>query len=305
MESPSVKVVLLAGGVGGSRMADGLNQVLGADLTVIVNTGDDFDHYGLRICPDLDTVLYTLAGLGDPVRGWGLEGETFNSLEMMGRYGEENWFLLGDRDLATHLLRRQWLDAGWSLTKVTDELRRRLGIACRVLPMADEPVATKIRTDDGWLNFQDYFVRHKHQPEVRELRFEGTPALSREVAQALAEAELTVLAPSNPFVSLLPILRVPGLAERLPRPRIAVSPIVGGKALKGPAGAMLTSLGYECGPDGVREVLKESCDEMVRDVEDGGAFPTVMRTRADRAELARRLLSLPFGGTAPASPKRR
>lgn len=299
MDGSGMKVVLLAGGVGGSRMADGLNQVLGADLTVIVNTGDDFDHYGLRICPDLDTVLYTLAGVGDPVRGWGLEGETFNGLDMLARYGEDPWFLLGDRDLATHLLRRHWLSQGWSLTRVTDELRRRLGVACRVLPMADEPVATRIRTEAGWLSFQDYFVRHKHQPTVREIVFEGTPSLSPEVAGALAEAELTVLAPSNPFVSLLPILSVPGLKERLPRPRRAVSPIVGGAALKGPAGAMLTALGYACSPAGVAAVLGEAQDTMICDLQDEGLelagarfLPTVMGSRADRAELARRLLTL-------------
>ncbi len=292
-----MKVVLLAGGVGGSRMADGLNQVLGSDLTVIVNTGDDFDHYGLRICPDLDTVLYTLASLGDPVRGWGLEGETFNGLDMLKRYGEDTWFMLGDRDLSTHLLRRQWLDRGWTLTRVTEELRTRLGLACRVLPMANEPVATRIRTDDGWLSFQDYFVRHKHAPAVREIAFEGTPTLSPEVAGALDEAELTILAPSNPFVSLLPILSVPGLRERLPHPVRAVSPIVAGQALKGPAAAMLASLGFECTPRGVVSVLGGVCDEMICDLADEGLalagarfLPTVMRSRADRAELARALL---------------
>lgn len=293
-----MKAVLLAGGVGGSRMADGLNQILGPDLTVIVNTGDDFDHYGLRICPDLDTVLYTLADLGDPVRGWGLEGETFNGLDMLTRYGEDPWFMLGDRDLATHLLRRQWLESGWSLTRVTGELRRRLGLACQVLPMANEPVSTRIRTDQGWLSFQDYFVRHKHQPTVREIAFEGTPTLSPEVQAALAEAELTILAPSNPFVSLLPILSVPGL--RPTRPCLAISPIVAGAALKGPAGAMLTALGHPCSPVGVWEVLGEHCDLLVCDEQDRGLelpqarfLPTVMRSRADRKELARALLAIP------------
>lgn len=292
-----MKVVLLAGGVGGSRMADGLNQVLGADLTVVVNTGDDFDHYGLRICPDLDTVLYTLADLGDPVRGWGLQGETFNGLDMLTRYGEDPWFLLGDRDLATHLLRRQWLGQGRTLTSVTEELRARLGIACRVLPMADEPVATRLRTDDGWLSFQDYFVRQQHRPAVREIAFEGTPSLSPEVGEALATSELTILAPSNPFVSLLPILSVPGLRPQ--RPCLAVSPIVRGAALKGPAGAMLTSLGYPCSPVGVWEVLKGHCDLLVCDEQDRGLelpqaryAQTVMRSRADRAALARALLQL-------------
>lgn len=293
-----MKVVLLAGGVGGSRLADGMARLLGSDLTVVVNTGDDFDHYGLRICPDLDTVLYTLAGLGDRERGWGLAGETFNCLEALERLGEDPWFLLGDRDLATHLWRRQALDRGLRLTQVTDALRGRLGLTCRVLPMADEPVATKVRTDEGWLSFQDYFVRHKHRPAVRELAFEGSPRLSPEIERALAEAELTVLAPSNPFVSLMPILKVPGLAERLPRPRLAVSPIVGGAALKGPAAAMLATLGFEVSPAGVALALEGHLDELICDEQDralklpcpGRFLPTIMRSLEDRLELARRIL---------------
>lgn len=293
-----MKVVLLAGGVGGSRLADGMARLLGSDLTVVVNTGDDFDHYGLRICPDLDTVLYTLSGLGDPERGWGLAGETYNCLEALERLGEEPWFLLGDGDLATHLWRRQALDRGLRLTQVTDHLRRRLGVTCRVLPMADEPVATRVRTDEGWLSFQDYFVRHKHQPAVRELAFQGSPGLSPELEQALTEAELTVLAPSNPFVSLLPILRVSGLAERLPRPRLAVSPIVAGRALKGPAAAMLASLGFPVSAAGAALVLEGHLDELICDEQDRALelpcparfLPTVMRNPEDRLELARRIL---------------
>ena len=246
-----MNVVLLAGGVGGAKMAEGLAAHVDRDLTVIVNTGDDLELYGLSIWPDHDTVAYTLAGLDDEVRGWGLRDETWTVMERLETLGEAPWFRLGDRDLATHLWRTERLRAGVRPTDIALELRAAMGIAPRIVPMADEPVRTEVRTDDGWLEFQEYFVHRHQEPTVHEVRFRGSDDAhpTPEVLAAIDAADVIVIAPSNPLVSIDPILGVPGIRPALEAARgrgtsiAAVSGIIGGKALKGPADRMLASLG--------------------------------------------------------------
>ncbi len=277
-----MKVVELAGGVGGAKLAEGLAAHLGADLTVIVNTADDLELYGLAIWPDHDTVAYTLAGLDDEERGWGLRDETWTVMDAIAALGDDPWFRLGDRDLATHLWRTERLRAGVRPTDVAIELRARLGIAPTILPMADEPVRTQVRTDEGWLAFQEYFV-HRHQaPDVHEVRFDGIDdaRATPEVIAALAAADLVVIAPSNPFVSVGPLLAVPGLrdaleAARTRAPIVAVSGIVGGKALKGPADRMLGSLGHEASALGVARLYRGLVDVFVVDTLDADLAPAI------------------------------
>lgn len=243
-------VVALAGGVGGAKFAAGLQETLppGA-LTVIVNTGDDFEHWGLTICPDIDTVLYGLAGVNNPQTGWGRADETWDVLAEMERLGGEDWFRLGDKDVALHLLRNQWLKAGVNLTEVTDRLRQALGVPSRVLPMCNEPVRTLVHTDEGDLPFQDYFVRRRCEPTFRGLTFVGAAkaTLAPAAAAALRAAAQIIICPSNPYLSVDPILSVPGLS-RLVRecnaPVVAVSPIVGGRAVKGPVAKMMREMGH-------------------------------------------------------------
>jgi LPPG:FO 2-phospho-L-lactate transferase len=246
-----MNVVLLAGGVGGAKMAEGLAAHVDRDLTVIVNTGDDLELYGLSIWPDHDTVAYTLAGLDDDVRGWGLRDETWTVMERLEALGEAPWFRLGDRDLATHLFRTERLAAGARPTDVALELRAAMGIGPHILPMADEAVRTEVRTDDGWLEFQEYFVHRHQEPTVHEVRFTGIDAAEAtpDVVAAIDGAAVIVIAPSNPVVSIDPILALPGVRTALMAARgrhvpvVAVSGIIGGKALKGPADRMLLSLG--------------------------------------------------------------
>ena len=249
-----MRVVCLAGGVGGAKLAIGLQQILApGELTVVVNTGDDLERHSLTVCPDFDTVLYTLAGIADPVQGWGVAGETWQVMGQLARLGVEAWFRLGDRDLATHIFRTERLRAGARPTEVALELCRSLGVPSPILPMADEPVRTRVRTAEGWLDFQDYFVRLHQEPEVLEVRFDGAgqASLTPEVREALGSAETIVLGPSNPIVSIGPILAVPGLlAEVLAArargvPTVGVSGIVGGKTLRGPADRMMASLGED------------------------------------------------------------
>lgn len=245
------RVVALAGGVGGAKLAAGLQQVLSPGaLSVIVNTGDDFEHWGLTVCPDLDTVMYNLAGIQNPDTGWGRAGDTFVTLDAMERLGGEDWFRIGDRDLAVHLRRSQWLQEGSSLTDVTERLRRTLGIPSVILPMSDQPVRTLVHTDEGDLPFQHYFVRRRCAPCVVDLTYVGAPEaqISESVYAALMRADVIVFCPSNPYLSIDPILSVGGmrrLLRRLQVPKIAVSPIVGGRALKGPAAKMMTEMGKE------------------------------------------------------------
>ena len=248
-----LRVVELAGGVGGAKLAHGLQAHLGERLTVVVNTGDDLERHGLLVCPDHDTVMYTLAGLDNREWGWGVAGETFAASEMLARYGEETWFRLGDRDLATHIVRTRRLRAGERLTPISRDLQAALGVSAAILPMTDEPVRTRVRTDEGWLDFQTYFVGRHQEPEVHEVAFEGLAAArpSPEVLEALEAAEAIVVAPSNPFVSIDPILAVPGLRAALDTARArgvpvaGVSGIVGGKAIKGPADRMFATLAGE------------------------------------------------------------
>jgi LPPG:FO 2-phospho-L-lactate transferase len=251
--------VCLAGGVGGAKLADGLQRALApGELTVIVNTGDDLERHSLTICPDQDTVTYTLAGIAGP-EGWGLAGDTWQVMDGLAGLGEQTWFRLGDRDIATHLYRTERLRRGERPTEVAAELGRALGVPSRILPMADEPVRTMVKTDDGWLEFQDYFVRLRQAPEVREVRFDGAERarITPEIADAIRAAEGIVVAPSNPIVSIGPILAVAGLREEIAAARrrgvrsAGVSGIVGGKALRGPADRMMASLGEDATALGV------------------------------------------------------
>jgi LPPG:FO 2-phospho-L-lactate transferase len=255
-----MRVVCLAGGVGGAKLAEGLQQIVApGDLTVVINTGDDLERHGLTVCPDHDTVLYTLAGIADASQGWGIADETFDVAAQLARLGEETWFRLGDRDIATHLFRTERLRSGARPTEIALELAGRLGVRTRILPMTDDAVRTRVRTDAGWLDFQDYFVRLRQEPEVREVRFEGVDqaTVTPEVREAFRTADVIVVAPSNPIVSIGPILAVPGLLGEIASarergvPAVGVSGIVGGKALRGPADRMLATLGDESSALGV------------------------------------------------------
>src|SRR5258705_11994272 len=244
-------VVALSGGVGGAKLALGLSRVLPADeLLVVANTGDDFEHLGLSISPDIDTLTYTLAGIDNPATGWGRRDETWSFMDSIGALGGEDWFRLGDRDLALHVERTKRLGAGQTLSEITVGVCRRLGVRPRVLPMSDDRVRTRVHGDSGWIDFQDYFVRQQCRPVVRELVFDGAAA-SRpqpEVIAALSGGNVraVVICPSNPFISIEPILAVPGLRAAIAAcgaPVVAVSPIVGGRAIKGPTAKMMQELG--------------------------------------------------------------
>jgi LPPG:FO 2-phospho-L-lactate transferase len=278
-----MRVVELAGGVGGAKLAEGLAAHLGEDLTVVVNTGDDLERHGLAIWPDHDTVAYTLAGLDDEVRGWGLHDETWTVMEGLASLGDDPWFRLGDRDLATHLWRTDRLRAGVRPTDVALELAAALGIAPTILPMTDARVRTEVLTDDGWLEFQEYFVHRHQEPEVHEARFRGIEAArpTPEVVAAFAAAEVIVIAPSNPVVSIGPILAVRGMTSALAESRdrgvpvIAVSGIIGGKALKGPADRMLASLGHESSAVGVARLYADVATAFVLDSVDTELAPAI------------------------------
>jgi len=302
-----MRVVELAGGVGGARLAHGLQALLGQNLTVVVNTGDDLERHGLLVCPDHDTVMYALAGVDNRELGWGIAGETFANAEMLARYGEETWFRLGDRDLATHIVRTRRIRSGERLTQVAAHLQAPLGVSARILPMSDEPVRTQVRTDEGWLDFQTYFVRRHQEPEVREIRHDGLDGAraTPEVVAAFAGADAIVVAPSNPFLSVGPILAVPGIRGAIDEARdrgvrvAAISGIVGGRALKGPADRILTSLGHEPSALGVARLYADVADLFVIDEVDAAFAPrirelglevlvtdTIMADDAGRARLA-------------------
>jgi LPPG:FO 2-phospho-L-lactate transferase len=246
-------ILALAGGVGGARLALGLAEVLSpANLTIVVNTGDDFEHLGLHVSPDLDTVMYTLAGINDTAQGWGIAGETWSFMGALERLGGETWFRLGDRDLATHVTRTRALRAGQSLSSVTAMLCAKLSVAHPVAPMSDDPVRTVVHTDDGSLAFQDYFVRRRAEPRVKAISYEG--AAGARIAPAFDAAlrdpalEGVLICPSNPYLSIAPLLALPGVHAALTQrrvPVVAVSPIVGGRALKGPAAKIMRELGAE------------------------------------------------------------
>ena len=280
---PAPRIVELAGGVGGAKLGEGLQAIAGDRLTVVVNTADDTERHGLVVCPDHDTVLYTLADLENQEFGWGLRGDSWTTMAAMERYGEPGWFRLGDLDLATHIVRTDRLRRGERLTDVLLGLQRSLGLAATILPMADEPVRTEVRTDDGWLEFQDYFVRLRQAPDVREVRFVGIEAArpTAEVVAAIGAAAIVVIAPSNPIVSVGPILAVPGMPDLLAAARargtriVAISGIIGGKALKGPADRMLASLGHEPTALGVARGYAGLIDAFVMDTVDAALAPAV------------------------------
>ena len=284
------RVVALAGGVGGARLAHGLQlAVAPGDLTVVVNTGDDAEFHGLLVCPDHDTVLYTLAGLADRERGWGRAGETWAAAGQLARLGEPTWFQLGDRDLALHVHRTRRLREGVRPTTIALDVAARLDVATRILPMADEPVRTRVRTADGWLAFQDWFVRLRADPPVLEVAFDGVERarVTPEAEAAFARADAIVICPSNPLVSIAPILAVPGIRDAIGAARgrgvrvAAVSPIVGGKALRGPADRMLAALGEEVSALGVARRYVGLVDVLVIDEADASLAPAVERLGLD------------------------
>jgi LPPG:FO 2-phospho-L-lactate transferase len=296
------RVVYLSGGVGGSRLAHGLSRTLPPDrLNVIVNTGDDFSHWGLSISPDLDTVMYALADVADIARGWGLAGETFEALACVQRYGGEGWFQLGDRDLATHVMRTQWLREGQTLSDVTLRLSRALGVLTPILPMSDQPCETMIDSDSGTLSFQHWLVAERARPPVRRVWFRGGAARATEaVLRALDAADLAIIGPSNPYVSIDPILALPGVRERVQAlPVVAVSPIVHGRAVKGPLAGMLQTLaGSDPSPNSIaqhygpllRALVVERGDETALSGLPVLAADTVMQTRDDSRALAEQVL---------------
>jgi LPPG:FO 2-phospho-L-lactate transferase len=312
-----MKVLALAGGVGGAKLAAGLQEVLPAgDLSVVVNTADDFDLWGLHICPDLDTVMYTLAKISNPETGWGIAGEPFETLNMLERYGEDTWFRLGDRDLATHVLRTDRLRSGEMLTEVTAGLSGALGVQSAVLPMSDDPVSTVLETPAGCLEFQEYFVRRGQSDEVLGVELRGIEDArpTGAVLAAISGADCIVICPSNPVVSVAPILALFGVEEAMASssaPKVAVSPIIGGRALKGPADRMLASLGHEVSAAGVARMYSGLVDGMVVDtvdederhrIEEIGmrvlATDSVMHDAGDRARLASETLEFGAGMVA-------
>ena len=304
-------ILAIAGGVGGAKLVLGLTRVLPPNaLTIVVNTGDDETFHGLHVSPDLDTVMYTLAGLSDQEQGWGLAGESFRTLDALGRLGADTWFRLGDIDLATHIRRTDMLRQGRTLSEATREMCASLGLAHAIVPMSDEPVRTIALTDEGELAFQDYFVRRRCEPAISGLRFEGAADASPSPGfrQALDECEAIVICPSNPLVSVGPVLAVPGVfdaIERFTGPRVAVSPIVGGEALRGPAAKMLAELGEQVSCVGVAHRYLGLVDVLVIDRADAqhvdeithlGMRPyvtdTIMRTDEDKTRLALEMVRL-------------
>lgn len=302
------KVVALSGGIGGAKLALGLARVLPAqNLTVVVNTGDDFRHLGLHISPDIDTALYTLAGINNPELGWGRADETWACMDTLAQLGGPTWFRLGDRDLALHLTRSAALADGAKLSQVTADLAARLGVAPSVLPMSDQPVATRVRTPEGELAFQDYFVRHRCEPVVLALDYEGASSARAApgVLAALADPALAavIICPSNPWLSIAPLLAIPGLRAALAAcsaPVIAVSPLVGGQAVKGPTTKIMAELGLPVSAASVAAFYAGLIDGFVLDARDAPAdfgvrtarVDTLMLNLADRERVARAALDL-------------
>jgi LPPG:FO 2-phospho-L-lactate transferase len=300
------RVVLLVGGVGGAKLAYGLREILPPEkLTIIVNTGDDFWLYGLRICPDLDTITYTLGERVNKQQGWGVANDTHQMLDALRGYGEDTWFGLGDIDMATHLLRTEMLRAGHTLTDITERIQTALGVEHRILPMTDDEVATVVDTvEHGEIGFQTYFVRYRWQLTVRGLRYTGADAatMPEAVRGAMAEADAIILGPSNPWLSLAPILAMPGMRQAIVGrdvPRVAVSPIVGGEAIKGPTAKIMRELGVPPTAASVARYYGDVINGFVYDETDAPltldgirttALQTVMRTDRDKIMLAEKLL---------------
>ncbi len=304
-------IVVLSGGTGGAKFVDGLRQIVSAkDLTIIVNTGDDLEWWGLYVSPDLDSITYVLAGLLSKERGWGVKGDTFYCLQAMGELGEPIWFHAGDRDLAVHLLRTKMLREGRTLIEVATEIASKMGVQARILPMCNARVETRVDTSIGELSFEEYFVKRWYQDPVNSVRFAGVekaePAPG--VVDAIMTASLVLLAPSNPVTSIGPILAVPGIIEALkqtPAPVAAISPIVGGKAVSGPAGILMAAQGLPVSIAGVAQAYREFLDILVVDTRDAKAAEelqhsglrvhcakTVMNTFDEKVDLARQVVSL-------------
>lgn len=317
----SSAVVALCGGVGGAKLADGLARVIRSDqLSIIVNTADDFRHLGLWISPDIDSVLYALAGLSDPVRGWGRRDETWNFMAALRQLQGPGWFQLGDADLATHVERTRRLAQGESLSAITAAFAQALGILARVLPMSDDAVSTRLLTDEGWLEFQEYFVHRQCRPRVERIEFDGVETARAHPAAIAAlrreDLRAIVLCPSNPFVSIEPILALPAIRAALRErraPAVAVTPIIGGRAIKGPAAKMLSELGYEVSGLSVARRYSGLIDAFILDHTDAPALPvpgivvshapTLMQSAQDREQLAHAVLALAdaLGGSRPFS----
>ena len=310
-------IVVLTGGTGGAKFVDGLRQVVSAkELTIIVNTGDDLDWWGLHVCPDLDSITYVLAGLLSKERGWGVKGDTFFCMQAMGELGQPIWFRVGDRDLAVHLLRLQLLSQGKTLTEATTEIAAKLGVQARILPMSNSRVETRVDTPAGELSFEEYFVQRWFQDPVNSVGFAGAaeaePAPG--VIDAIMSASVVLLAPSNPVTSIGPILAVPGTREALRDTQAlvaAVSPIVGGAAVSGPAGILMAAQGLPVSIAGVAQAYQDFLDVLIADVRDTRAAEelrqsglrvhcthTIMRSADEKAALARTVLSLISGESA-------
>lgn len=307
IDTSSLRVLALAGGVGGAKLAAGLSHLLKDRLTVLVNTGDDFEHLGLHISPDVDTVMYTLAGIANPQTGWGIAGETWDFIKQVEKLGGPGWFLLGDRDLATHVIRTERLRRGESLTAITADLCEALGIPSRILPMTDDRVRTRVHSGDQVIDFQHYFVREKCAVPVSRLTFDGaTQARLNAELHELEKGEgpiAAIICPSNPYLSIEPILSLPGFKEwlkRVPAVRLAVSPIVGGQAIKGPAAKLMQELNIDPSAASVAKHYRDVVDGFVFDEIDKdlagpiaalGIVPlltqTIMREASDRVTLAR------------------
>ncbi len=302
----TTRVIAISGGIGGAKLALGLYRILPADsLMVACNTGDDFEHLGLSISPDLDTVLYTLAGIVNPQTGWGRAEDTWTFMQALRSLGGETWFRLGDADLATHLERTRRLAQGESLSAVSDDFRSRLGVRARVVPMSDEPVRTMVHTDDGILPFQRYFVQHRCEPRVSGFSFHGAgdahPSLALWEALLAEDLEAVIICPSNPFISIDPILAVPGLRGAIAgcgKPVVAVSPIIGDEAVKGPTAKMMGELGIPRSARAVAEHYEDLLTGFVLDTSDEGAVTDLpclhtrilMRSDEDKTTLAREVL---------------
>lgn len=298
------KVVLLAGGVGGAKLAQGMTQILPPEqLTIVVNTGDDFQHLGLTVCTDLDTVMYTLGGVNNTETGWGRAGESWRAMESVRTYGGPDWFNLGDLDLGTHLVRTQMLNEGMSLTAVTRHLCQKLGIQHPILPMSDKPAPTLIETETAVLPFQEWFVKERWQPVVKKVQLSPDNVATHAVTLALQKADYVIIAPSNPFVSIDPILNCYPIRANvmdLPKAVVAVSPIVGGDAVKGPAAKLMREMGLEVSPTAVADYYGDLIDGFVYDQQDKGqmdnhekvtlCIDTMMHDAASRQRVAQATL---------------
>ena len=306
----SVKLTLLSGGVGGSKLALGFYHVArGCELTVIANTGDDITMHGLYVSPDPDILLYTLADVVNPATGWGIRDDSFAVAKGLAQYRRETWFQLGDRDLATHIHRTAMLASGATLSQSIDSIRMGLGVSARILPMSDDPVSTMLQTDEGVMHLQEYLVRRRAEPVIRAVEFRGAadakPAPG--VVEAIADADIVVVAPSNPLVSIAPILAVRGIRAALRQRRdtvIAVCPLVGGKSLKGPTDKMMAELGYDLSPREIAAMYCDFCGTLVLNRGDDGEcaavealgvktilLPTVMQTLAEKVALAQSIMA--------------